>query len=181
MKKFLPIMLVAIGFAIAAISYFGYQAASRPSDMEVIRDVLAKQRRAAEDLATLAKQPPAVPVECRGITSGIFFHVCELDPNDPSKPVPNWEGAGTAEDRSCVAAAFHQTSELAFRLQQRKYTQAAPSSKSIVYFSCDVSHASLYMEGSYDWADANTPLDELLTAYFKDRAETIYGAKKSYE
>ncbi len=181
MKKFLPLMLVVMGVAIAAISYFGYQAVNRPSDMDIIRGVLAQQRQAVEDLAVLAKQPPEVPAECQNVTSSIFFDICDLDPNDPEKPVSDWERVGSVEDRGCVEAAFHVTNERAFTLQQRSYSKAAPVSKDIVYFSCEVTQASLWMEGTYEWGDADTPLDAILTAYFEDRADSTYGAKKSYE
>ncbi|NND59816.1 MAG: hypothetical protein HKN49_06060 [Gammaproteobacteria bacterium] len=182
MKKALPVILIVGGIVIAAITYFGYRAANKTSDVEVLQRAIIQQQldeeRKAADLGKLGKQPLQPPAECADVTTAIFFNLCELE-GDAGAPEPDWTSAASAPEQVCILAALHRTNEHAYRLQQRQYGDEQRAAARAIDFACDVAAATLYAEG-IGYGDTDARAVDLLTAFFAERTESHYGPRRSY-
>jgi len=182
MKQRLPIILITLGFVIAAISYFGYQAVNKKSDIEVLQETMYSYINAEANkkaaLTELGKKIIDAPAVCDQVKALLFFGICDLEPYE-GQPVPAWnKGINTAE-QDCVVQAFHATNEHAFKFTGDEYQSEVPTDLRVINFGCDVTSVILFDDNiSYDDPDASA--SELLESFYRERAGTRSEPKISY-
>ena len=178
MKKHLPIILIVLGLAIAAISYFGYQAVNKKSDIQIMQEYVRSQDNKQAALVELAKKVLDAPESCKQVKALPFLGICELEPYE-GNPAPTWYTGLNDFEKNCIVQAFHVTNEHAYKFRDSEYQSEAPSDIKVIDFSCDVSAATLF-DDNIDYEDPNATAAELLESFYRERAGTRSGPKISY-
>lgn len=178
MNKKLPFILIILGIAIAAISYFGYQTVNKKSDIQVMQSYLNAQADKQVELAALAKTIPEIPEACKQVKALPIFKICDLEPYE-GQPTPAWNTGLGDTHQQCIVEAFHVTNEHAFKFRDSEYNRETPKDLAVISFSCGLSSAVLF-DDNIDYEDPNASAAELIESFYRERAGTRSGPKISY-
>ncbi len=182
MKTLIPFILVICGLGLAAFVWYGNKRADRASDEQRVLDaVLAQQEeaRAAQERANaLMTQVLPAPAACDGLTTGVVFGLCELEP-DPGEDWPDWTDAASPAEQACLLEAFHQTNRHAYEIRRESYDGAAPDANRMGRFVSDLCTAALWTDG-IEIGATDKPLSDLIAGFYADRATSLVAPSQSY-
>ncbi len=182
MNKKLPIILIVGGITIAAISFFGYQAVNKKSDIQVLQEAMRSYENAEAkkqmEFIELGKKILVTPAVCEQVKALPFFGICELEPYE-GEPAPVWNNGLSEAEQNCIVQAFHTTNSHAFKFKEAEYLREVPSDIQVINFSCDVMGAILFTD-NIDYDDPDATASELLEIFYRERAGTRSEPKISY-
>ena len=182
MKKIWPFVLILGGAAIAAIVWFGMKSVNTKPDVELLNEAIlemqAQEQQQRDGAAILMATALAAPDSCAGVTTGIAFAICE-GKTEHGSPLPDWTAMTSPAEQACILDAFHQTNAHAFQIRGEDYDRSAPDDVRVKTFVVDLCDAILWSDG-IGWGDTDSPLLDLIDAFYADRAESLVAPKRTY-